>query len=121
VRLIVMLLALPLFVVQAHAQTQPPSSASQSPASKPTHVQSTAQLTMQQRFERANTTHDGQLTEEQAKIGYRTIAKHFAAIDRDRKGYITEDDIRAYRKSQRLQHHQSATTRRQPNGQAGGA
>jgi len=119
VRLIVMLLALPLFVVQGHAQTQAPSSAppSSAPQSKPTHAQST----MQQRFERANTTHDGQLTEEQAKIGYRTIAKHFAAIDRDRKGYITEDDIRAYRKMQRLQHHQSATTRRRPDGQAGGA
>jgi hypothetical protein len=71
---------------------------------KPTHVR----VTMPQHFEQANITHDGHLTLDQAKAGYKSIARHFAAIDQDKKGYITEDDIRAYNKAQRTLHHQSA-------------
>ena len=68
---------------------------------------------MEQRFEQANVTHDGHLTEAQAKAGYPTIARHFAAIDQDKKGYVTEDDIRAYNKLQRspappVGHHSTA-------------
>ena len=59
-------------------------------------------LTMEQHFQQANVTHDGHLTEEQAETGYKSIAKNFAAIDKDKKGYVTEDDIRAYRKVQHL-------------------
>ena len=66
---------------------------------------------MQQRFEQANVTHDGHLTLDQAKTGYKSIARHFDAIDRDKKGYITEDDIRAYDKTQHTLHHQAATSR----------
>jgi len=62
---------------------------------------------MEQQFQRANVTHDGHLTLDQAKSGYKTIARHFAAIDQDKKGYITEADIRAYYKTQRVLHHQS--------------
>jgi hypothetical protein len=97
------LLALPLLALSAQAQTA---------TTKPAHPR----LTMEQRFEQANVTHDGHLTEQQAKAGYKTIAKHFAVIDQDKKGYITEDDIRAYNKLQRTLHHQSAATRHQPNG-----
>ncbi len=73
-------------------------------------------LTMEQRFEQANTTHDGHLTQDQAKAGYHSVARHFAAIDQDKKGYVTEDDIRAYYKAQRALHHQSASARHQNNG-----
>jgi hypothetical protein len=70
--------------------------------------------TMAQRFEQANTTHDGHLPLEQAKVGYKSVARHFSEIDRDKKGYITQDDIRAYYKQQRALHHQSAPDHQQP-------
>lgn len=85
------------------------------PAQAQTTATKHARLTMEQRFEQANITHDGHLTLEQARSGYKTVARHFDAIDQDKKGYITEDDIRAYNKTQRALHRQSATTR-QPNG-----
>ena len=84
---------MPLLALSAHAQTT---------SAEPTHKR----LTMEQRFEQANITHDGHLTEEQAKTGYKSIARHFAAIDQDKKGYVTLDDIRAYNK---LQHTISAS------------
>lgn len=101
-RMLLALFALPLLAPIAQAQTV---------GSKPTH----ARLSMEQHFEQANVTHDGHLTQEQAKNGYKAIARHFAAIDQDKKGYVTEDDIHAYFKAQRALHHQSATTRHQPN------
>lgn len=64
--------------------------------------------TMEQLFQRANATHDGHLTLDQAKSGYKSVARHFAAIDQDNKGYVTEADIKAYNKTQRALHHQTA-------------
>src|SRR3954447_10515731 len=69
-------------------------------------------LKMEQRFGQANITNDGHLTLAQAKTGYRAVARHFAAMDQDKKGYVTQDDIRAYYKMQRALHHQSASTHR---------
>ncbi len=63
---------------------------------------------MEQRFEQANTTHDGHLTLDQAKEGYKSVARHFDAIDKDKKGYVTVDDIGAYNKTQRSLHHSAA-------------
>lgn len=100
-RILFALLALPMFALSAQAQT-----ATTGTTTKSIH----AHHTMDQRFQQANTTHDGRLTEAQAKTGYKFIARHFAAIDQDRKGYVTEDDIRAYKKMQRTLHHQAATT-----------
>ena len=71
--------------------------------------------TMQQRFEHANVTHDGHLTLDQAKSGYKSLVRHFSVIDQDKKGYVTEDDIRAYYKTQRALHHQPAANHT-PNG-----
>jgi hypothetical protein len=93
------LLAAAVFIVTAHAQ-----------AAQPTHNHQT----MPQRFEQANTSHDGHLTLDQAKAGYKSIVRHFSEIDRDKKGYITQDDIRAYYKQQRALHHQSAPDHQQP-------
>ena len=72
-------------------------------------------MTWEQRFEQANVTHDGHLTMGQARAGDPSLARHFAAIDQDHKGYITEDDIRAYNKAQRALHHQPAS-QHQTNG-----
>jgi hypothetical protein len=93
-RVAAVLLALPLAVGPAYGQAQ-------SEDAKPsTHHR----MTWQQRFEQANTTHDGHLTPEQAKDGYPSIARHFTEIDSDKKGYVTEDDIRAWRKQHRSLH-----------------
>jgi hypothetical protein len=53
-------------------------------------------MTWEERFARANAAHDGHLTLDEAKAGYKTVAKHFQEIDTDGKGYVTENDIRAW-------------------------
>jgi len=58
-------------------------------------------LTTEQRFNRANTTGDGQLTLEQAKSGYKTVARNFATIDVTNKGFVTIEDIQAWHKAVR--------------------
>lgn len=59
------------------------------------------------RFNAANTTHDGHLTLAQAEAGnLPMVAQHFAAIDTQHKGYVTLDDLRAYRQQQRAAHAQ---------------
>jgi hypothetical protein len=65
-------------------------------------------MTMHQRFEQANTTHDGHLTMDQAKLGMKSVARHFDAIDKDHKGYVTEADIHAYYKGLRAARHHAA-------------
>lgn len=62
-------------------------------------------MTWEQRFAQANVTHDGHLTPEQAKLGYATVARHFHDIDLDGKGFVTEDDVRAWHESQRAARH----------------
>jgi hypothetical protein len=105
-RILFALIAVPLLALSAQAQTA---------SKEPTHKR----LTMDQRFQQANVTHDGHLTEEQAQTGYKSITRHFAAIDKDKKGYITEYDIRAYNKMQRTLHHPPAATNQKPSGQPG--
>ncbi len=68
--------------------------------------------TMEQRFASANTARDGHLTRDEAKAGYPPIASHFDAIDRDKKGYVTQDDIRAYFRIQRTLHRPAASSAR---------
>jgi hypothetical protein len=48
-------------------------------------------------FADANTTHDGRLTLDQATSGYKSIAKSFNQIDVAHHGYVTMDDIKAWR------------------------
>jgi hypothetical protein len=48
-------------------------------------------------FADANTTHDGRLTLDQASSGYKSIAKSFSQIDVGRHGYVTVDDIKAWK------------------------
>lgn len=106
-----LLLALPFLAlpVQAQTTTATPTTTATTATTSTHH-----RITWEQRFTQANTTHDGHLTMDQAKAGYSSLARHFAAIDQDKKGYITEDDIRAYYKAQHALHHQSATSKSQP-------
>ncbi len=52
------------------------------------------------KFEAANTTHDGRLTQDQAQAGgMRGVARHFNEIDADHKGYVTLQDIHAWKRA----------------------
>lgn len=62
-------------------------------------------MTWEERFTAANTAHDGHLTLEEAKTGYKTVARHFAEIDASGKGYVTENDIRAWHAQQKASRH----------------
>jgi hypothetical protein len=103
---------LPLLAVCALAL--PVQAQSSSTGSSTAKATARTHLSSQQRFTNANTTHDGHLTLDQAKAGYPAIVSHFDAIDKDKRGYITEADIRAYHKTQRTLHHQGSSTAPKP-------
>jgi len=86
------LLLLPLLSVMAPA----PARAADPPAACTTPAHS-ARQTWEQHFAAADLAHDGHLTQAEATAGYPDIAKHFDDIDVDRKGYVTVNDIRAWR------------------------
>jgi hypothetical protein len=100
--------ALALLAAPVHGQTvpSPPATASVTPPTAPAApVAPHPHVTMDERFTKANTTHDGHLTLAQAKLGYAMVAKHFTEIDAKGRGYVTEDDIHAWEKAERDRHH----------------
>jgi hypothetical protein len=77
-----------------------------------------ARLTWEEHFTQANKAQDGHLTLDEAKSGYPTISRHFHAIDIDGKGFVTENDIRAWKalqKATRAQPHEAADALRPRN------
>jgi hypothetical protein len=91
--------AVPSDVPQAAAAA--PAAAAEA-ASKPAPAASNHKRpTAEEHFAQANLAHDGHLTLEEAKGGYRSIVRHFQDIDIDHKGYVTLDDIKAWRAVQR--------------------
>ncbi len=111
-RVTIPILGLALIAAQAQAQTTAPSTTSPTPTTPPAATMAPAmpasptttapahrthsRKTLQERFDSANTTHDGHLTLEQAKAGMPGLARHFDAVDKDKKGYVTLNDIHAY-------------------------
>ncbi len=69
------------------------------PVAAPAHHR--AHRTLQERFDEANVTHDGHLTLEQARAKMPAVARDFAAIDADRKGYVTVDQIKEHTREAR--------------------
>ena len=54
------------------------------------------------RFAEANTTHDGHLTLAQARDAkMNEVVRDFGLIDKDKKGYVTVDGIKAFRHERR--------------------
>lgn len=85
-RLLHALLLIPLFTAPVLAETTAPPAAG-----------SHGRRGTEQHFSDANTTHDGRLTLEQAKAGFKSIARSFPQIDVNRRGYVTLGDIRAWK------------------------
>ncbi len=62
------------------------------------HHQREAMKKFHKKFEAANTTHDGHLTLAQAQAaGLKPIVTNFAAIDTAHRGYVTFNDVIAWR------------------------
>lgn len=80
----------------AAAQTLDPA-----PVAAMSHATEHRRPAWEERFARANTTRDGRLTLEQARMGYKSVARHFDQIDRGAKGYVTEHDVRAWQEATR--------------------
>jgi hypothetical protein len=111
-RVVLPLLAFGLFALPAFAAPSTPAALSGAPAlaqSAPAGcpVVKRKYLSLNERFEEANTTHDGRLTLEQAKATkvMRVVATNFDAIDATHKGYVTQDDIHAWYKARRAAAH----------------
>jgi len=94
----------PQGVTPGEMNTPPAGTTEPAPGAKPHRHR----MSMDQRFQAANTTHDGHLTPEQAQAHWPSVAKHFSEIDADNDGSVTLDEIRAYRKTHR--HHRKGTT-----------
>ena len=83
-RLIHALALIPMLSAPAFAETQP-------------GAEHHGRRGAEQHFADANTTHDGKLTLDQAASGYKSIAKSFNQIDINHHGYVTFEDIKAWR------------------------
>lgn len=93
------------------APTQAPAASTTAPEAAPRHGHARhGYLTLDKRFQMANTTHDGHLTLDQARSAdvMHAVADNFEAIDKGHKGYVTEDDIRAWYKARRAARHHAA-------------
>jgi opacity protein-like surface antigen len=75
------------------------------PAFAKAHTGKHPRVSWEQRFQEANATHDGRLTLDQAKAGYKSIVRHFQDIDTNGKGFVTENDIRAWRATEKERRH----------------
>jgi hypothetical protein len=111
-RLLPGVLLLPLLAFPALAQEAPVQAVGAQEASAP-HG---GRKTWEQHFTQADLAHDGHLTREEAKGGYALVAKHFDEIDVDRKGYVTPNDIKAWRLARKAAHRLAgpAEDRRKP-------
>jgi hypothetical protein len=118
-RFAILLAMFGLIAVGAQAQTpaaapdDAPATAPAAPApAKPApshaqHATTHTRTTMAQRFAAANTTHDGHLTEAQAKAGLPAVYRHFGEIDSEHKGYVTTADLKAYDHAQYVKRSQA--------------
>jgi hypothetical protein len=83
----------------APAPAAPAAPAPAAPAltARPITPQTHHRMTMAQRFDAANTSHDGHLTLVQAKsANMSVVVKNYDQIDTSKKGYVTLDDIHSY-------------------------
>ena len=92
-----------LLLVSSSAFAQPaPDAGPPPPPNQAPQMAPAGRMGPRAKFEAANTTHDGRLTLDQAQAGgMRGVARHFNEIDADHKGYVTLQDIHAWRQAKR--------------------
>jgi opacity protein-like surface antigen len=98
--LIAALVAMPCLMSAAYAEDAPDSP----PATPHTHRTGHHRVTWQQKFAAANVAHNGHLTADEAKAGYKSVFTHFAEIDVGNHGYVTLEDIKAWHKQKHAGH-----------------
>jgi hypothetical protein len=87
----------------------PPSGPSAPAEGRRTHGHH-ARRSLAERFAEANTTHDGRLTLAQAQEArMNAVVRDFGQIDRQNRGYVTLDEIKAFRHERRLARAKAAT------------
>jgi hypothetical protein len=90
----------------APAPATPPAATGTPMMQKPMAHQMSHRMSLQQRFDAANTSHDGKLTKDQAAAAnWPYVLNNFSAIDKDNKGYVTTSDIRAFARARHGQMH----------------
>jgi hypothetical protein len=102
-------LAALLVMLAGAAQAQAPLTGTTAPAGSPTvgtpsgevvaPPARTRRRTLQERFDAANTTHDGHLTAEQARSHMPAVARDWDQIDTAKVGYVTLDQIREHNRA----------------------
>ena len=104
-RLVLLALLASVVAMPAFAQTTPPAprpalDGVTPPQPSPPPPRGGGRL--RARFEAANTTHDGHLTLEQARVGrMMMVTRRFDEIDTAHKGYVTLEDLRTFARAQR--------------------
>lgn len=88
-------LVMAMSTLPAYAQTTPAPAAQQNGDIAQAPKTGVKPNKLSRRFGSANTTHDGHLTLDQArKAKWTQVVKHFPQIDADKKGFVTEQDIK---------------------------
>ncbi len=94
------------------SQTQGPPPGDMAPQGPPPGREAgghKSHVSARDRFAAANVTHDGRLTMDQAQAsGWKPVAKHFQEIDRDRKGYVTMQDIKSWHREKKAAKRETA-------------
>ena len=60
------------------------------------HADAKQDKDIEERFQAADKDHDGKLTLAEAKAGMPRVARGFDKIDKDKKGYLTVEQIKAF-------------------------
>ncbi len=95
------LLASSVLVSASHAQVAAtPAAPSAVRAAQGTRSGASAGSRLADRFQKANVTHDGHLTKDEAVAArWPTVTRNFDSMDIGHNGYITIDDIQTWRKA----------------------
>ena len=86
----------------AGAPSGPPTAEAPAPVEGRRAHAHRARRTLAERFAEANTTHDGHLTLAQAQDAHmNAVARDFGLIDKQKRGYVTLDEIKTFRRERR--------------------
>ncbi len=90
----------------APAPATPPAATGTPMMQKPMAHQMSHRMSLQQRFDAANTSHDGKLTKDQAAAAkWPWVDRNFDAMDKDHKGYVTVEDLHNFSHMRHAQMH----------------